>query len=138
MIPGLSVDADTERQIWSAFGTWAEHFKRELALTGVDGLLRRYREVIMSTTTESCGHGPNGARLTGENWRACCGISYEYLNDISVRTALERIVTLTPAEVAAPIRLQLAALDAELRQLIDDANSEDPWWHTLPRTVAPQ
>jgi hypothetical protein len=136
MIPGLPIDSDTERQVWLAFATWAEHFKRDLAITGIDGLLGRYREIVESVVTESCGHGPNGARLTGDQWRSCCGISYEYLNDIGVRTALERIITLVPQEVANRIRSE-TQVDSQLRGLIDAQTSANPWWHSLPRTVAP-
>jgi len=39
MIPGIGVDATTEQQIWSAFQDWADHFRRDLADRGVQGLL---------------------------------------------------------------------------------------------------
>lgn len=137
MIPGLPVDAETEQRVWLAFSRWADHFKRDLATDGIDGLLRDYQAVVESAATQSCEHGRNGSRLFGDEWRSCCGISYEYLNDISVRTALERIVALVPEELAASIRLRTDVIDARLRNLIDTPNSEEPWWHALPRTVAP-
>ena len=89
MIPGIELEPATEQRVWAAFDTWASHFKRDLAAGGVPWLLRQHGTVVTSVETQSCDHRRGGARQTGEAWQHCCGVSYEYLNDISVRDAIQ-------------------------------------------------
>jgi hypothetical protein len=135
MIAGLSLPPPIEEEIWRRFARWAEHFKVRLREKGAEGLLTEYEHLVRSIEAQSCAHGPNGSTLTGEDWQSCCGVSYEYSNDISVRDALAVFLELMPAE-EVPFRQRVAALDARLRAFIEsDAETAD-WWHRLPRGVA--
>ncbi len=137
MITGLKIPAEAERQIWSAFKDWADHFQQLLASCGIDGLMQQYQELVESVETQSCLHGPGHQRQTGSAWQACCGVSYEYLNDVAVRDALEIVLTFSPASATRDLRTKVAALDDRLYQLYSHQPTRDTsWWREgLPRGI---
>lgn len=146
VIPGVALDPETERDVWRAFGGWADHFRAQLASEGLPGLLADYEALIRSVETQSCEHVP-GKRNTGAMWRSCCGMSEEYLNDLSVRDALQIILDFaTRPEVDRLMRL-IEPLDARLKvQLFASAESgaggaggdSRAWWHAkLPDVLQP-
>ncbi len=139
MIPGLKIPQEVERQVWSAFDGWADHFRQSLTTRGIGGLLLQYEELVESVETQSCLHGPGHQRQTGSSWQACCGISYEYLNDIAVRDALDVILKLCPGDATQSLRGKVASLDGRLYQLY---THQPPrvvnWWREgLPRGIVP-
>ena len=139
MIPGLKIPPDAEHQIRLAFDGLADHFRNFLATRGIDGLLERYQELVESVETQSCSHGPGRSRQTGSSWQACCGVSYEYDNDLSVRDALETILRLSPTTATVDLRAKVGALDDRLYPLYTHhPPREGRWWREgLPRGVVP-
>jgi hypothetical protein len=95
----------------------------------IEQALKHYSHVLDSIESRSCRHGKNGALLAGLAWQSCCGVSYEYWNDIAIRDQLEQMVE-SPAITAAR-RSDLAALDARLKRLLEEnavATSGDRFW----------
>ena len=137
MIPGLEIDQTIEGLVWAGFASWAEHFRRDLLVSGVRGLLERYRELVESVERRSCTHGPNGTRLAGQAWRSCCGVSYEYQNDLSVRDALAIIQATVPNTAFQPYENDLVALDVRLHlNYPPGALRTGEWWRaTLPLCI---
>jgi hypothetical protein len=137
-IPGISIDAACENRIWSAFTGWADHFLTDLENGGVMLLVRQYAAVVDSVESQSCTHGPGGTRLAGAEWQYCCGISYEYLNDIAVRDALQVILDTVPPEQTRTLRDDVAKLDDRLySRYADRPPRVGSWWQTLPDGVLP-
>jgi hypothetical protein len=137
VIPGLSLPPALEERVWQRFVTWPEPFRTRLRSDGVEELVRRYEEVVESLETQSCSHGEDGARLTGEEWQYCCGISYEYRNDISPRGVLEIPFEVAPDETRE-LRARVEPLDRRLLALMDVDASTPRWWmERLPRGVIP-
>ena len=134
MIQGLSLPPHIEDEVWKRFEHWSEVFKERLRRNGVDGLLEEYEVVIRSVEAQSCFHGPGGSLVTGENWQWCCGVSYEYWNDIAVRDSLAVFMEVVPADETL-FRQRVAALDARLRTLIEMQAETSRWWERLPRGV---
>ncbi len=135
MIPGLSLPPAVEERVWQRFATWSERFRTRLRSHGVEELVRRYEAVVESLETRSCPHGRDGARLTGEEWQYCCGISYEYWNDISPRDAMEILFDAAPDETRE-LRARVEPLDRRLLALMDvDAGTPRWWMERLPRGV---
>lgn len=102
-------------------------------------LLAQYQKVLDNVETQSCEHGEKGARQTGREWVFCCGISYEYLNDISVRDQLAKELEdkrLSQAEMDL-----LAKLDERLKALLRkngvNPDQKDFWRNGLPFGVEP-
>ncbi|SRR5437762_9977394 len=139
MIPDLNIPPDAERPIWLAMKSWPDHFQRFVASHGIEGLIGRYEELVESIETQSCLHGPNHRRQTGSAWQSCCGISYEYLNDLAVRDVLETILTLCPGDDAAGPRAKVATLDDRLYGLYaHHPTRAGTWWREgLPRGIVP-
>src|SRR5690242_5524182 len=130
MIPGIEVDTATESQIWRSFESWADHFRTRLRTSGVDGLIAAYQQLVESVETESCSHGPNGSRLVGSAWSACCGLSYEFTNDVSVRDALEHFLKLASAAMPNEKIAAIAHLDDRLYERYPVGTArENGWWH---------
>ena len=150
MIPGLDVDEDTVGRIRQAFTGWADHFHRELSRGGIAQLLREYEALIRSVETQSCSHVAGSKPNTRDDWRACCGLSYEYLNDLSVRDALQIIMDAIPSSESARIMGLVGPLDFRLRRQLFSAESEasvakragpvgGAWWRLkLPDVIAPE
>ena len=123
----------------------------EFAPHRITSHLKAYEALVRDVETESCSHGPSGRRQTGEAYRACCGISYEYFNDIVSRDYLQAAIQDLPPEESARLAARLAPLDERLRALaaagtpVDwdaDFQARWPeavyWWHyRLPRGVEP-
>lgn len=111
-------------------------------------LLKEYEELLFDLETQSCQHGENGNRKTGEDYQSCCGISYEYLNDIGCRAALENIIDSLPPADAKKLQEIILPLDSRLKQLIKSGipwavnETKYPrgkyWWlYGLPKGVNP-
>ncbi len=138
-IPGISVDAACEDRIWSALASWADPFRRDLASGGVTLLVRQYAEVVESVESRSCLHGPAGTRLVGAEWQNCCGISYEYLNDVAARDALRVILNIVPLEQTRALRDDVERLDDRLyAHYAARPPRSGAWWRdSLPDEVFP-
>lgn len=136
MLRGFSLSPHVEHELWRRFEHWPEHFKARLRTDGVDGLLGDYEALVRSVETQSCFHGAAESIRTGEDWQWCCGVSYEYRNDIAVRDALAVFLDVIPAEEAR-FRQTVAALDARLRACIESETDTETarWWERLPRGV---
>jgi hypothetical protein len=139
MIPGLNVTPEIEEKIWLACAEWLDHSKEQLRVRGMAFLLERYEAVVLSIETGTCGHGPNGTRRTGRDWEQCCGISYEYWNDIAVRDGIDTVLSFVPGDAAADVRSRVGALDDRLYALYEKRPARHGrWWHKcLPKGVIP-
>jgi hypothetical protein len=137
VIRGLELEPAVEARVWDAFQGWADHFRRRFADDGVPWLIEQYAAVIASLETQSCSHGPGGQRQTGEAWQSCCGTTSEYLNDISIRDALQVILKLAPPEATRSIAADTAALDDRLYALYRHRPTRvGSWWRNgLPQGV---
>jgi len=137
MIPGLNVDPETESRIWAVFARWADHFRASLKSGGIEYLLSEYEELVFSVETESCDHGSFGRHRAGEDWQTCCGISYEYINDISVHDAIEVILSLASNHMTDELKTKIASLDERLYALYEHCpERHGAWWHQgLPRGI---
>jgi hypothetical protein len=135
----LSVSPALEAALEREFSSWAEHFRVRLGEGGLAYLVARYTSVVESIETQTCGHGPGGALRRGSAWQECCGISYEYQNDIAVRDALEIIARVAGPSVPAAITGEVAALDTRLYALYEHKPIKlGRWWRQgLPKGVLP-
>jgi hypothetical protein len=78
-------------------------------------LIDKYRQTIMSVESQSCDCG--GILLQGGEWRQRgCGISYEYWNDISVRSTIEE--AMLTEHLNAEQLLMVTELDNRLKALL--------------------
>lgn len=137
MIPGLDISQEDEERIWSGFARWSGYFRSDLKAGGVPYLIDRYRKLIESVETQSCLHGPGGARQIGRDWRYCCGITYKFAAEIQCRDALRIIQDLAPAAAISDLRQELAALDDRLYALYEDppVRTGDWWNQKYPRGI---
>jgi hypothetical protein len=97
-----------------------------------NSLISQYRQTILGVETQSCSCGEP---LTGDAWRERgCGISYEYLNDIDVRSLIERRIQ--SSELTATQLEAVTALDSRLKDLLkaNGVNNSGPefWTNGLP------
>jgi hypothetical protein len=98
-----------------------------------NSLISQYRQTILGVETQSCSCC--GEPLTGDAWRARgCGISYEYLNDIDIRSLIERSIqsgNLTATQLEA-----VTSLDSRLKDLLaaNGVSNTGPefWTNGLP------
>lgn len=129
MIPGLDADQPTLERIESAFGGWADHFRKRLIQRGIRGLFEDYGQLVRTVETRSCDHG--GRLNTGEDWRQCCGISYEYTNDLAVRDTIDLIVEIVGADRVQGFDPEVVRLDQRLYSLYKHCPPRvGRWWHT--------
>ena len=148
MITGLSTSSAEEEEILAKFKTWSDKFKKILTLNGMNGLVDEYAQLVSSVETQTCQHGPNGTILTGEKYFECCGVSYEYLNDISVRTAIEMIIEMISEpervriiDLIQPIDYRLKSILAKNEKVfrtteIKGMSREKYWWrYKIPATI---
>lgn len=145
-IPGLEISPEEKERIHKSFQSWALHFQRFLLESGIYGLIARYKEVVFNVKTQSCPHTRDGSMRRGEAYFSCCGISYEYFNDISVRTSIEIILASVNGMLKEKIYERVESIDSELKALIVK-NSENShpdfqdclrWWEKyLPYGVRP-
>lgn len=118
-------------------------------LQRIERLVAEYTTLVQSVESESCEHGTDGRRRYGDEYRACCGVIYEYVNDLACRDALLVFIQQLPQEEAAKLQERLEALDGRLKQLLtDDQFILDPkvqskysratqwWYYGLPRGIA--
>jgi hypothetical protein len=99
-------------------------------------LISRYRQTVVGVETQSCSCGDH---LTGDAWRERgCGISYEYLNDICVRTEID--LAIRSGELSAEQLAVVADLDARLKTLLAangvSTSGATFWQNGLPLGVA--
>ncbi len=102
-----------------------------------NSIITQYRQTIVGVETQSCNCC--GEPLLGDAWRQRgCGISYEYLNDIDVRSVIERNIqsgNLTTDQLEA-----VAMLDVRLKVLLAangvDTSGSEFWRNGLPLGVA--
>jgi hypothetical protein len=137
MIPGLELESKVEMALWDAFQGWADHFLARLEAGGVRWLIKDYTRLVESVETQSCSHGPCGQRQTGLAWQHCCGISYEYRNDISVRDAIQLILDIAPKDTTHALAAEILNLDNRLYALYTHCPPRTGrWWHSgLPEGV---
>lgn len=131
-IPGLNIDEIEKEKLRDKFQSWAVHFQKKLFTRGLDGLIEQYSEVVQNVKTQSCPHTKDGTRRTGEEYFSCCGISYEYKNDISKREALQIIIDIVNTDLSNSIINRIYEIDMTLKDLII-RNNTDPdfninWW----------
>jgi len=150
MIPGLKIDRKTEKNILNAFSKWATHFNKRFKKFGMEGLIKEYTKLIETHETQSCYHGSKGTLNTGESFQYCCGVSYEYINDLSCRDALQIIIDLLPPDESIRLNALISTLDNRLQRLqvneefflneneIKKYPKEKFWWfYGLPISVKP-
>lgn len=130
MIAGLTLEPEIERRIWDAMQGWAEWFRQKIAAGGLPWLVAEYGEFVESVETQSCDHGSGGLRLTGQAWQECCGMSYEYINDLAVRDAIEIILAQAPPDLTRTFAQEIAKLDDRLYALYSRRPSRvGRWWY---------
>jgi hypothetical protein len=130
-VADLDLDPARESALRQAFASWAEHFRAALRERGLRGLLAEYAVLVESVESQSCSHGAK--------WQDCCGVSYEYANDIAVRDAIG-IVLLVVGPNGVPLPLdEIVALDERLYALYEHAPPRTgAWWRSgLPRGILP-
>ena len=88
-----------------------------LQQTDVEGMLDLYENLVASVETQSCNHGHSGTVLKGDAWRSCCGISYEYVNDIYYRDALQQILDAATQVMSPGMAERLVRIDDRLYNL---------------------
>ena len=130
-VADLELDLARESALRQAFATWADHFRVDLRRRGLRGLLAQYAELVESIEAQRCSHSAA--------WQDCCGVSYEYANDISVRDAIGIILCAVGPEAAALPRQEIDALDGRLHALYEHAPARTgAWWRVgLPRGILP-
>ena len=138
-VASLIVSSELESILRQEFSGWAEHFRVRLREGGLGSLLARYTAVVESIETQSCTHGPDGKLRSGNAWQQCCGISYEYHNDIAVRDAIEIVVSVAGESIPSAFAREIAALDQRLYSHYEHRPPRvGRWWrHGLPRGVLP-
>lgn len=145
-IPGLEVNDIEYQKLKDSFEHWSVGFQRKLFVQGLPGLISRYEEVVHNVKTQTCPHTRDGSLNTGEEYFSCCGISYEYWNDISSRHAIHVIIQAINNDSKQKIENQIQKIDNELKDLILMNNdNKDPifdprkeWWKEyLPYGVRP-
>lgn len=102
----------------------------------IASLISRYRQTIVGVETQSCDHGEP---LVGDAWRERgCGVSYEYINDIEVRSDIAQ--ALQTARLSDDQLNVLADLDARLKKLLaaNSVATDGPafWRNGLPAGIA--
>jgi hypothetical protein len=130
-IADLELDPARESALHREFASWAEHFRARLRDGGLRALLADYATLVESTETQRCSHGAV--------WQDCCGVSYEFANDLAVRDALRIILRVVgPDDPALPLE-QLDALDRRLHALYEHGPPRSgAWWRQgLPRGILP-
>jgi hypothetical protein len=86
----------------------------------------------------------------GKDYQFYCGVSYEYINDLSVRNALEILLEFSSINDVLRIQEVLAPLDQRLRKqqvgdqflLNKQVKKKYPqdkywWYYGLPRSIRP-
>jgi hypothetical protein len=137
MIPGLNIDENLENSIWSAFDEWADHFKLFLKEKGLPGVINKYETLVDSVENKRCNHGVTKKWKTGKDWQYCCGNFDEYLNDISIRDALETIFSMMPITELVEERKYIENLDARLYALFPrQIDRKGDWWYSeYPQSI---
>jgi len=119
-------------EILNLFSTWADHFKNKLTETGVPGLIQKYKDIVDNVNNQKCPHG--------NDYQNCCGISYEYYNDISVRTALQILIDNLSDKESNQIIQEINSIDLIHKKLIIDNPvnygkeyhlKKHKWWENL-------
>jgi hypothetical protein len=103
----------------------------------MNALIDKYRQTILGVESQACHCG--GITLQGDEWRQRgCGISYEYTNDISVRSLIEE--AMVAKQLNAEDLQSVSTLDDRLKVLLAangvSISGECFWQNGLPIGVA--
>ncbi len=142
MIFGLNITEEQAQTILMRFNRWALHFKKKLKEDGINALLADYDLLVRSCETQIC-------QKSKRPYAECCGVSYEYINDISARrTALEIIMDNLDNGEKARVMGLVDPIDKRLKVLLDENDRkfhdkeiegypEDKYWweYKLPKCV---
>ena len=100
-------------------------------------LIAKYERTVRGVETQSCDCG--GVLRVGDAWRSACGWSPEYINDVEVRSHIERLRQEGALDHAQAT--QVAAIDRRLKTLLAangvSVAGEDFWHNGLPLGVEP-
>ena len=132
MIKGLEVNSEVEARIWQSFNGWAEHFLKNLRSDGLNYLLSKYQELIESLEANKHDY------------------SYEYINDLSMRNAIQIILDCLPIEEKQKFYSKIEGLDKRLKaqmvtsdficneKVIHQYPQAVYWWYYgLPKCIEP-
>lgn len=135
-IPGLDITPEERHRIWSIFSGWSDHFLRRLETAGVSALLEDYKAIVATVQPPDFDRDTDEVLKDAKSW-LCCDDRYEYQNDISLRTAIQKIMDLLPPEKVAALSSAISQLDDRLFRLYPPGTIRDgSWWETaLPSTI---
>lgn len=145
-IPGLVLSKEEINKLRDEFHSWAIHFQLLLIQEGSKKLLHDYEKLIYSIENSTCEHDRKINK--GKDWQNCCGIYYEYLNNISCRTAIEIIIKTISIDENNEFIANVEKLDQRFKavpkmqkwivsdNVIEKYQKNDYWWYFgLPLTV---
>ncbi|QQO07614.1 hypothetical protein [Breznakiella homolactica] len=145
-IPDLPLANEELILLEEKFRTWSDSFQLNLLEKGFLYVLEKYEILITSTENSQCEH--NGQIRTGLDYQNCCGISYEYTNDLSCRTAIEIILRNTAGNKIEKYKERIDSLDKRFKAIpkndkwivnqasIEKYEKNGYWWfYGLPLTV---
>lgn len=64
-VPDLLLDKEEKEILKSKFIKWSTHFQKTLLNQEVEGLIKKYEDIVFNVETKSCPHTDNGTRRTG-------------------------------------------------------------------------
>jgi hypothetical protein len=102
------------------FGGWSNHFIRNLKIVGIARLINEYKRLVMSCRDEKSYFGNYENDGSKENWKYGPGISYEYMNYVSCRTAIQIIIDSISKEKTEKICDEINEYDIILKHLVDE------------------
>jgi hypothetical protein len=76
-----------------------------------------------------CPHGKNIILFNRDVVQSCCEVSYEYLNDIYVRSALEIIINNLPPDKSKLLKTEINKTDEILKKLIIENGNKNYFYH---------
>ncbi len=80
--------------------------------------LFKYDEIVTNIENQSCLHS--------SNFKNCCGVSYEYFNDIFCRTIIKDILNKNSRDIQEIILEELDSMDIRLKKLCKEGFVWDP------------
>lgn len=115
----LELSEEEKKELKIKFDGWSVKFIEKLKIVGIKRLLEEYKRLVLSCRDEKSYYGKYENEGSKENWRYGPGISYEYLNYISCRTALQIILDNVAVEKIVDIKMIIKEYDQILKPLID-------------------